>query len=114
MLLKANDPNKVLFADLPTILESSTEEDLVVRLHSVITELRMAYPNKLDEIKEILLISLQHEDSDYTILQQRARSIKGITGNFQLESFTTRLEEFDGSVESIESLISNAINKPSQ
>ena len=47
-------------------------------------------------------------------MKLRAQSVKGITGNFQLESFATRLEEFDGSTEKIESLISNAINKPSQ
>ena len=114
MLLKASDPNKVLFADLPTILQSKSEVDLVENLDSVITELRAAYPRKLEEIKSIILKSLQHESDDFNDIKQRARSVKGITGNFQLESFATRLEEFDGSVETIESLISNAINKPSQ
>ena len=114
MLLKANDPNKVLFADLPTILQSKSEEELVKNLSLVITELHAAYPRKLEEIKSIVLKALQHETDDFNDLKQRARSVKGITGNFQLESFATRLEEFDGSVETIESLISNAINKPSQ
>lgn len=114
MLLKASDPNKVLFADLPTILQSTSEDDLVENLDSVIIELRAAYSLKLQEIKGIVLKSLQHESDDFDDLKQRARSVKGITGNFQLESFATRLEEFDGTVETIESLISNAINKPSQ
>ena len=114
MLLKANDPNKVLFADLPTILQSTSEQELVKNLNLVITELHAAYPRKLEEIKSIVLKALQHETDDFNDLKQRARSVKGITGNFQLESFATRLEEFDGSMETIESLISNAINKPSQ
>jgi hypothetical protein len=113
MLLKASDPNKVLFADLPTILGSSSEEDLVHRLTTVIEELLVAYPKKLDEIKTIVLAALQHSSGTISDLKLRAQSIKGITGNFQLESFATRIEEYDGSEAAIESLISNAINKPS-
>jgi hypothetical protein len=114
MLLKASDPNKVLYADLPTILGSNSEDDLVSNLKLIIAELRAAYPSKLSDVKEMVLKSLQHESDSYEDLKSRALSVKGITGNFQLESFATRLEEFDGSIEKIESLISNAINKPSQ
>ncbi len=113
MLLKASDPNKVLFADLPTILGSSSEEDLVYKLTTVIEELLAAYPRKLAEIKTIVMAALQHTSGEISDLKIRAKSIKGITGNFQLESFATRIEEFDGSESAIESLISNAINKPS-
>ena len=113
MLLKASDPNKVLFADLPTILGSTSESELVNKLSSVIDELQGAYPTKLNEIRKIVLDSLQHGGGSVDDLRERAKSVKGITGNFQLESFATRLEEFDGSDASIESLISNAINKPS-
>ena len=114
MLLKASDPNKVLFADLPTILGAASEGDLVNNLKLTVEELLAAYPRKLTEVKELVLQSLQHESDSYEDLRNRALSVKGITGNFQLESFATRLEEFDGSIEKIESLISNAINKPSQ
>jgi len=113
MLLKASDPNKVLFADLPTILSSDSEEDLVHKLTTVIEELLAAYPKKLDEIKTIVLAALQHSSGTISDLKLRALSIKGITGNFQLESFATRIEEYDGSEAAVESLISNAINKPS-
>jgi hypothetical protein len=113
MLLKASDPNKVLFADLPTILGSTSESELVNKLSAVINELQSAYPAKLLEIRKIVLDSLQHGSGSFENLRNRAKSVKGITGNFQLESFATRLEEFDGSDASIESLISNAINKPS-
>ena len=113
MLLKANDPNKVLFADLPTILGSKSEGDLVNKLSTVIDELQSAYPTKLSEIRRIVFDSLQHGSGSVKDLRDRAKSVKGITGNFQLESFATRLEEFDDTASSVESLISNAINKPS-
>lgn len=113
MLLKASDPNKVLFADLPTILNTNSEDELVINLEKIIIELQEAYPKKLKEIKNLLLKSLQHESDSYHELKLRAQSVKGITGNFQIDSFATRLEEFDGTIEKIESLISNAISKPS-
>ncbi len=113
MLLKASDPNKVLFADLPVILESESENDLVKKLTEVIDELRLAYHAKLTEIGRMFLDALQHSSDSLDDLKMRAQSVKGITGNFQLESFATRLEEFDGSDSAIESLVSNAINKPS-
>jgi hypothetical protein len=113
MLLKASDPNKVLFADLPTILGSESEIDLVNKLSSVIDELQSAYPTKLGEIRKIVLGALQHGNGSTEELRNRAKSVKGITGNFQLESFATRLEEFEDSDAAVESLISNAINKPS-
>lgn len=113
MLLKASDPNKVLFADLPTILSSKSEDDLVQKLTTVIEELLAAYPTKLDEVKKIVLAALQHSSGTIADLKARAQSVKGITGNFQLESFATRIEEYDGTEVAIESLISNAINKPS-
>lgn len=113
MLLKASDPNKVLFADLPTILGSSSEEDLINKLTTVFEELQSAYALKLDDIRKIILDALNHSSDSISELKNRAQSVKGITGNFQLESFATRLEEFDDSDASIESLISNAISKPS-
>lgn len=114
MLLKASDPNKVLFADLPTILGSTSEDDLVQKLTTVFGELQSAYALKLDSIRKIIFDALNHSTDSITELKNRAQSVKGITGNFQLESFATRLEEFDGSDSSIESLISNAISKPTQ
>ena len=113
MLLKASDPNKVLFADLPTILGSESESDLVNKLSFLIDELQSAYPTKLREIRKIVLDSLQHGNGSNEELRNRAASVKGITGNFQLESFATRLEGFEDSDAAVESLISNAISKPS-
>jgi hypothetical protein len=69
----------------------------------VIEELLGAYPRKVDEIKTIVLAALQHSSGTISDLKKRAQSIKGITGNFQLESFATRIEEYDGSEAAVES-----------
>lgn len=112
MLLKANDPNKVLFADLPSLLETDTQEELVRKLKLVVDELSQCYPKKIQEINEVVLKAIHHDHSDFSELQRRAKSIKGISGEFELEAFTNRIEEFDGSIEKTEALISLAVSKP--
>lgn len=112
MLLRANDPNKVLFADLPTILETKNEEELVSHLKEIVNELSICYPAKIAEINVLLMRAIHHTDADYSELNDRARSIKGIAGEFEIEAFVNRIEEFDGSIEKTEALISLAASKP--
>ncbi|HEY9267953.1 MAG TPA: ATP-binding protein [Methylotenera sp.] len=112
MLLKANDPHKVLFADLPTLLQAADSRELASKLENVISELTNAYPNMLARVEKHLIAAIDHEGS-LDLLKQRALSIKAISGDFRLEAFSSRLEVFDSSNESVEGLISLAASKPS-
>jgi hypothetical protein len=113
MLLKANDPHKVLFADLPTLLQAKEPNDLVARLRSVTAELSAAYPAMLSRVRGALLSALDHAGRTLDLLRLRAVNVKGITGDFRLDAFAARLEAYDGKPESIEGLISLAVSKPS-
>ena len=112
MLLKANDPNKVLFTDLPTLLAAQTEMDVGLSLRRIVSELLSAYPQVISEVKTLMLRALDQADGDISAIQTRARVVKGIAGEFRLEAFVARLDTFNGSIESIEGLISLATNKP--
>lgn len=112
MLLKASDPHKVLFSDLPTLLGAREAKDVLEKLRGVMAELVGAYPLVLSEVKATVLRALDQMDGDPKQLQLRARVVKGIAGEFRLEAFVARLETFDGSPESIEGLISLATSKP--
>lgn len=112
MLLKASDPHKVLFADLPTLLCAEDPVRLVESLKLVIEELSTAYPKMLDTVHEKLLIALDHQGRSLAALRARAAGVKGISGNFLVDAFATRLESYDGSILSIEKLVSLATNKP--
>jgi hypothetical protein len=114
MLLKASDPHKVLFADLPTLLNTQNQNELVHQLKMIIEELTEAYPKMLNDVFSFVLTSLNHADKKITSLKLRATSIKGITGDTLLDAFANRIEELDNSFESIGSLISLAISKPEQ
>lgn len=106
MLLKANDPHKVLFSDLPSILEVQKLADTQKQLSTVLFEILSAYPKALHQVRETLLRALDQTDGDYSHLQKRAAAVKGLAGEFRLEAFIVRLETFDGSDTAVESLIS--------
>jgi len=112
MLLKANDPHKVLFTDLPTLLNVQSAEDVMLQLQIVTKELVEAYPKVLAEVLSATLQALDQDDGDLASLQVRAKTIKGMAGEFRLEAFISRLENFDGTDAAIEGLISLGSSKP--
>jgi hypothetical protein len=112
MLLKANDPHKVLFSDLPTLLNAKDATEVLDKLRSVNEELVAAYPKVIQNVHGTVLAALDQKDLDFERLKTRARIVKGIAGEFRLEAFVARLESYDGSIASTEGLLSLATNKP--
>jgi hypothetical protein len=112
MLLKANDPLRVLFSDLPTLLEAQDPDTLNKRLQEVTDELAAAYHRMLSEVRGHVLDALDHRGRPLDELLKRASTVKGITGEFKLDAFATRIETYDETDETVEALISLAIDKP--
>jgi hypothetical protein len=112
MLLKASDPNQVLFAELPALLGSQDPETIAPALERALTELRDAYPRMLRKVRRHVLQALDHDDGDVVRMRSRAISIKGVTGDLRIESLLAHLERYDDSNAVIEGLISSAISKP--
>ncbi|SFE00947.1 ATP-binding protein [Paracidovorax konjaci] len=112
MLLKASDPLRVLFSDLPTLLEAQDPATLNARLQAVTDELSGAYHVMLANVQGHLLDALDHGTRPLEELRKRAGTVKGMTGDFKLDAFATRLETYDQADENVESLISLAIDKP--
>jgi len=112
MLLKASDPLRVLFSDLPTLLEAQDPATLNSRLQAVTDELSGAYHRMLYGVHAHLLGALDHTGRSLDDLRKRAATVKGMTGDFKLDAFATRLESYDETDETAESLISLAVDKP--
>jgi hypothetical protein len=113
MLIKASDPNQVLFGELPALLGGNEPEILAPALNQVLAELRDAYPRMLERVRHQLLQALDHGDGDVARMRSRALSIKGVTGDLRVESMLVHLERYDDSDSVIEGLISSAIGKSS-
>ena len=112
MLLKASDPLKVLFSDLPTLLDAQDPATLNTRLQEVTDELSSAYHHMLTGIRRHLLEALDHGERSLDDLRKRAATVKGMTGDFKIDAFATRLETYEETDENVEALISLAIDKP--
>ncbi|MDA8120170.1 MAG: ATP-binding protein, partial [Gammaproteobacteria bacterium] len=112
MLLKASDPHKVLFVDLPSLLGATDGKSYVKELGAPLQEIATAYSKMLAEVEAKMLEALDATRDDFESLQNRAKSVAGVAGNFRLDAFSTRLSSYDGSRESLEGLLSLAADKP--
>jgi hypothetical protein len=116
----ASDPNKFLLDDLPSVFFEGSgrklEADAVVSaLRTGLRELVDAYPAMLRELEQVMLRELRIDTltaAARASLHQRAETIRGLTGNYRLDAFATRLASFTGGEEEIEGLASLAANKP--
>ncbi|BDB12818.1 hypothetical protein [Acidithiobacillus ferrooxidans] len=112
MLLKASDPHKVLFVDLASLLGAADGKSYVKELRPPLQEIATAYSKMLEEVEAKMLEALDATRDDLESLQNRAKSVAGVAGNFRLDAFSTRLSSYDGSRESLEGLLSLAADKP--
>jgi len=112
MLLKANDPHKVLFVDLASLLGAADGKSYVKELRAPLQEIATAYSKMLAEVEAKMLEALDATCEDLESLRNRAISVAGVAGNFRLDAFSTRLGSYDGSREALEGLLSLAADKP--
>jgi hypothetical protein len=111
LLLRASDPIKVIFSDLPELLGTDDAELLVSRIGEVVKELEGAYRTSLRALEGQLFTALDHQ-GDLKDLAQRASIVQGITGSFQLDAFAGRLKSYNGSLSEVEGMVSLAVSKP--
>ncbi len=120
----ANDPNKFLLDDIPTVFgdpdrlgaaEAVDAERIISALRSGLDELVGAYPGMLRELAATMLHELRIPDGsrlEIAELHLRAKTVRGLTGNYRLDAFATRLTNYTGTEEAIEGIASLAANRP--
>ena len=124
LLKQANDPNKLIFDDIPHVLGDGDESggsealrQIAERMREGLVELRQAYPTMLRRLREVLLTELQVANTSQSMLAElraRAENIRQLSGDHRLEAFVVRLAQFHGSDDDMESLASMATNKPAR
>ena len=119
ILKKANDPNQLLFDDLPKFFNAADSDDAKVeKIIKGLRELDKVYPDLVSEINMGLQNYLKvKEDSinPYSEINKRSEALFGKSGDYLLDAFIARLVKYDGSMNDAESLISLlAGNKPSK
>ncbi len=111
----AHDPNKFMLDDLPRLFAHRGDneiDEVVAELTTGLEEISGAYTTMLEALGTSLLSELAADRSDLERLNERASRVVGLTGNYRLDAFATRLRDFDGRIDGIEGLASLAANRP--
>lgn len=110
--LKASDPIKFLFSDVPSIFGTTDPEKLSEAIDHALKEYLAAMPELIEKTSSLLLKAIDASADDLSSLRERAHVIKGLSGKMLLEAFIARLEKFTNSRADIEGLIGLACAKP--
>jgi hypothetical protein len=123
---QAADPNKFLFDDIPALLgadggKASTSAQVkaaVERVREGVQELLDAYPLMLSALEVRMLADLEvspkRTGKALADLRDRANNIVGLSGDYRLNAFVSRLATFTGDVGDMEGIASLALNKPAR
>ena len=112
LIKSSNDPNKLIFDD---ILKIFNLDDLYEKLKKCIKELIEFYPLMIQTVGMLLTTELDiplAPPAEINKLRERAKNIRGVAGNFQLDAFAARLSTFTASFIDMAGIISLANNKP--
>lgn len=117
----ASDPHRFLFDDLPGFAAGDTKKLSERDISSIVGTIRIgleelvgAYSKMLAGIDTLLLTELNAKGTKQgrEALTRRAKSVVGLTGDFRLDAFASRLSEFTGAPDEIEGIASLAADKP--
>ena len=106
-VLRANDPEDLLFEALPKV--AAERADAVL---AALSASEQAYPNLLDNLVGALAASLG-TDREFSGCADRVDAVIGVTGDLRFDAFATRVRAFaEGAGGDIEGLASLLIHKP--
>lgn len=126
ILKQSNDPNKLLFDDLPRFFDvQDTDEQKAQKIINALKDMHQKYPDLVDKINTLLFINLRlvqssdtinpNDSNLFDIVNNRANAIWKKTGDLTLEPFITRLRTYRGTPSEVEGLIGIlANNKPAK
>jgi hypothetical protein len=120
----ANDPDKFLLDDLPSVLGGGTRPGdgtaVAKMVGTGLDALVAAFPNLLKELETLMLQELRirgRTPEAMADLRDRAAVVRGLTGNFRLDALAGRLASYEFvemNSEAIEGIASLAAGKPTR
>lgn len=110
--LKASDPIDFILREIPGIFSAPTAADTAQLLAASLDEFLNAAPVLYDALRQHLCEALQADSTDWPALNERAKAIKGLSGNISQEAFVTRMAAFTGTDADVIGLWNLAAGKP--
>lgn len=107
-LLRATDPERLLFVDLPTVSKGAPQ-----RAIAALEACEAAYPALLIELTHALASALA-TTADFAGLNERAENVIKATGDLRFDAFAMRAAAFESGQGDIEGLASLLVHKPAR
>lgn len=112
VLLRADDPHKALFVDIPAIFEEENAKTTASGIKAALAELSAAYPRMIESLSTKMMCALGYSEPDFDDLHRRASIVQELTGDLRVDAFAARLATYFGDVAELEAIASLAINRP--
>ncbi|NYF33823.1 hypothetical protein [Sphingopyxis sp. JAI108] len=111
VVMKSDDPERLLFDDLPAALGERLSPDTVF---SAILAAEASYPALLDELRVALGRALGIDPRDFGGIADRAQAIRGLTNDYNFDAFADRAAAIEQDTGDIESLVSVLLHRPAR
>lgn len=109
VVLRASDPEALLFRDLTPVLEGQPEP--AAAIVEAIRACEASYPALLSDLRRDLAAVLGASAS-FEGVAGRATNIHGVTGDLRFQAFAMRVADFDGGAGDVEGLASMLVHRP--
>lgn len=108
-VLKARDPESLLFEALPDAFGERLTPELIM---AALDECRSAYPSVLKQMRLAMARALGVDSNSFAGLAERADVISNLTNDYNFDAFARRAALFESGGGDIEGLISLLLHKP--
>lgn len=111
VVTKADDPEKLLFDDLPGVLGDKLSPEAV---YDAVIAAEESYPKLIAEMRHALGRALGVNPEDFGGIAERAATIKGLTNDYNFDAFAGRAGAIELGNGDIESLVSVLLHRPAR
>lgn len=112
IVLKANDPEALLFSDIEEALPQEGERAAAV--FAALAASEASYPQMLERLRETAARELSVEPTTFEGMEARARNASGVSAELRLDAFAMRVAAFETGNGDIEGLASLLVHKPAR
>lgn len=111
VVTKADDPERLLFEDLPAALGDALSPEAI---YAAILDTEASYPALLAEVRLAVGRSLGIDPTDFGGISERTSAIKGLTNDYNFDAFADRAAAIEQGTGDIESLVSVLLHRPAR
>ena len=111
VVMKADDPERLLFDDLPGALDDRLSPETIFE---AILAAEASYPALLDELRVALGRALGIDHRDFGGIAERTQLIRGMTNDYNFDAFADRAAAIEKGTGDIESLVSVLLHRPAR